>query len=334
MTIKRACVSRYGAIGDQVMITPVLRQLKKDGYHITVNVSEMGTKVLLHNPNIDRWLIHNTDSIPMDELPKHWESMSKNYDKFVNLSGVVEQSLLKHPKQSEYYLPKEERHEICNKNYIDHHMEIAGYPEIKGELPELFFTKEEHNWAKKMRRKYLGKYWVLWSLAGSSYHKAYPFTEYVATEFLDNHPDAVMWTVGDNLCKVWEWDHPRTKCMSGELDIRKSMLLCQYVDVVIGTETGVLNAASCWDTPKIIILSHSSEENLSKYWINVINLHADVQCYPCHQLHYEAGSCPSNKMMAEIPICMSGLGGKRVLNSMEILYNEKKRTGRDLVVTT
>ena len=70
------------------------------------------------------------------------------------------------------------------------------------------------------------------------------------------------------------------------------MIMAKYADLVIGPETGVLNAASCWDTPKIIFLSHSSEENLTKYWKNTTAMMPpDCECYPCHQLHY-SDCCP------------------------------------------
>jgi hypothetical protein len=34
-----------------------------------------------------------------------------------------------------------QRHEMCNRNYMDETMKIAGYPDRKGEQPELFFTR-------------------------------------------------------------------------------------------------------------------------------------------------------------------------------------------------
>ena len=43
---------------------------------------------------MDKILIHETDSIPTDELDDYWEELSKGYDKFINLSGSVEDNLL------------------------------------------------------------------------------------------------------------------------------------------------------------------------------------------------------------------------------------------------
>ena len=56
-------------------------------------------------------------------------------------------------------------------------------------------------------------------------------------------------------------------------------------DVVIGPETGVLNAASYIGLPhKIVMLSHSSKENLSKHWNNTTTLEPEYYpedfCYP------------------------------------------------------
>ena len=61
-----------------------------------------------------------------------------------------------------------------------------------------------------------------------------------------------------------EWEGTNMKHYSGTWGIRKSLLWTKYADLVIGTETGILNGAGCFDTPKIVMLSHSTEENLSK----------------------------------------------------------------------
>ena len=53
--------------------------------------------------------------------------------------------------------------------------------------------------------------------------------------------------VGDEACRLLEqgWEkEPRVVCLSGQLGIRDTLALAQQVEVVIGCETGVLNAVA------------------------------------------------------------------------------------------
>jgi len=74
------------------------------------------------------------------------------------------------------------------------------------------------------------------------------------------------------------------------------MSFAEAADLIIGTETGLLNAAGFMDTPKIITLSHSSPEMLTKHWKNTIALQQPkgVGCpkSPCRQLHGHDGRNP------------------------------------------
>lgn len=319
--MKKALVSRYGAIGDFIIMTPVLSHLKRAGYHITMDTVPMGRLILKHNPYIDAWIDHDI-SIPPDRLTGHFEELSKGYDLHVNLCESLEGTLLKVHWRDDFKKTKEELHAECNVNYYDKALEIAGFPEIKGLNGELYFSHDELAWARKFLNK-LGGYVVLWSLSGSSIHKAYPYTEEVANKFLAMHRDAVIVTVGDNLCHLLEWEHPRVIKKAGLLPIRKSLALTKYVNCVIGCETGILNAAACFDTPKVVLLSHSSEENLTKHWKNCISLSSGQDCQPCHKLHYTADYCEID-FQTLASKCMKDIPAERVLNALETHYRLTK----------
>jgi hypothetical protein len=45
---------------------------------------------------------------------------------------------------------------------------------------------------------------------------------------------------------------------------------------------------------KVVLLSHSNPENLTKHWVNTATLETDrekVPCYPCHRLHMDWTYC-------------------------------------------
>ena len=325
---KTACVVRYGAWGDGIMITPVLRLLKEDGYHVTVNCSEQVNEMIRNNPFVDKVIIHERNSVPRETLGAYWDEMAKKYDRFINLSESIEGSLLKVEGREDFGWPSVKRHAECNVNYYDRTLEIAGYGDIKGQNGELYFSIFEEQRAKAYRKKYKDKFLILWSLSGSSFHKTYPWAEMAAKAFLNTHPDAMIMTVGDALCEVLEWRHERTKCYSGKWPIRKSMIMTKYSDLVVATETGVVAASACFDTPKVVMLSHASEENLTKHWKNAYPVYdKGVQCQPCHQLHYTRESCPTDSSTGA-PLCMARLKPGQVVEAMEKAYSKWKNKSK------
>ena len=112
---------------------------------------------------------------------------------------------------------------------------------------------------------------------------------------LTTMPQARVVTVGDELSQMLEqgWEkEPRIVCKAGKYTIRQSMALLAECDMVVGSETGMLNAASHMPMPKIVFLSHSSAHNLTKHWVNTVALEpANTACYPCHMMHYSFEHC-------------------------------------------
>jgi len=316
--MKKVIVVRYGALGDLVMITPLLRKLKEDGYHVTLNMHKDPYPIVRRNPYVDEFMFHD-ESIPNEKLHEHWEELKKGYDRFINLSGSIEEGLLAVEGQENFDLSHEERHEKFNVNYYDRTMELGGYPDEKGYRGELFFSKYEHSWAQNFKARYSNRFLILWSLSGSSPHKTYPYAEYVAVAIQNAFPDIVMVTVGGIVEQVIEWKHPQTKNYCGEWDLWRSLIMTQYADLVVAPETGILNAAGCFDTPKIAMLSHSSEENLTKHFKNCDTVRGDVECSPCHKLIYSWEACEKNETTGS-PVCMAAIKPEAMYKLIEKHY--------------
>ena len=302
-----------GAIGDFIQSVPVLRKLKEDGYHVTLNCSEVAREVLKHCPYVDEFAVQIRDYVPnkgvtSGPLMEYWKELATKYDKFVNLTGSAEESLLvpdsrlmammeqmgeKHPELDEqnrfYNSIRAIREVVKDTNYYDNHLAKAGY-EDRGMNGELFFSEQEEIMAQGFRDKYAGRFIVMWVLSGSSYHKRYPYFQQAAQELIVKNPDILLVSVGDPECALLERSESnRYLPRAGRWVLRTTLVMTKYVDLVIGPETGILNAAGCFDTPKITMLSHSSHENLCKYWKNDFCLAPDpkdVFCHPCHVLHY------------------------------------------------
>jgi predicted SAM-dependent methyltransferase/ADP-heptose:LPS heptosyltransferase len=301
-TLGKTCgFVRYGAYGDLMQASSVLAALKAEGYHITLYTADPGWEVVKTDPSIDEFYLQSRGQVPDAALGSFWDYHSKKYDKWVNLSESVEGGLLAMSNRIVDTYDPAVRHALLDRNYLEYQHLIAG---VSNHAPAVHFyaTKEEQAWAKRERRAY-GDFVVVWSLAGSSVHKTWPWLDNAISGLLVDFPEVQVVLVGGEdgviLEKGWE-ETPRVHCKSGKWKIRETLAFTQQADVVIGPETGVLNAVSHEEMPKVIFLSHSTQENLTRDWVNTHSL-ASVGTHcagrgkdeapACHRLHHGWSRC-------------------------------------------
>jgi ADP-heptose:LPS heptosyltransferase/predicted SAM-dependent methyltransferase len=316
---KSVCVVRHGGYGDQLQAASLFPQLKREGFHITVLTTPKGHSVLKHDPHIDDWYLVDEDQVPNHELGPFWKVTAKHYDRFINLNESVEGVLLALPGRIQYTWPHALRHDMLNRNYAEHAAKLAQIPFT----PEgrFYESDEERAWAadlldvwraelnvaqpqpnRAQRRAGAmaseGMYLVMFALSGSSHHKFTPHQDAVIIAILRRLKRAVVVLVGDHACKILEAGivgGPRVKLLSGEISIRQTLALARQANLVIGPETGVLNSVAYEEgIKKVVLLSHSSTENLVKHWVNTTAVEGVAPCYPCHQIHYSSEACPKD----------------------------------------
>ena len=322
---KTVAVVRYGAIGDQMMASSVLPWLKDQGYHVTYYCqSGPGHECIKHDPHIDRFIIQDKDSVPPQFLGEFWGNEKKKYTKWINLSESVEGTLLACPDRVQFEWPNELRAKYLDRNYLEWTHELAQVPPPF--RAKFYSTDSEKEWAKKEKSKF-GRT-ILWSLAGSSGHKAWPHIDAVIAALMLGYRDVHVVLVGDDLCQILEqgWGkEPRVHCRSGKWTIRQSLSFAEIADLVVGTETGLLNAVGLMDVPKIINLSHSSEEMLTKHWVNVSVLKqpegGPCKKSPCRQLHGGNGTdpwtdCPKHAETGTA-LCQEAITPEQMWDAME-----------------
>jgi ADP-heptose:LPS heptosyltransferase len=333
VTQKRACIARYGALGDAIVMTPLIQQLAEDGYEVTINISPYCAPVFENNPYVSNVITQEKDLIPNVELGKYWNMWEQEYDKYINLSESIEGDLLQIEGRAKYFTTKAWRHEVGNKNYYDNTLARGGYPHVTGKNGTLYFTAAEERRAAKVFDAFPGKFVVLWALNGSSHHKVYPMMEPTLLEWFARHPDSRVITAGDYTAKLLEFPHPQLVPRAGQWSVRESLIACEHAQLVIGPETMLTNGAGCFDTPKIVLLSHSTKENLTKYFVNDYSLEpTEAPCWPCHQLHYSKESCPIGQMkdsdtgevLGQAPICALSIAPNTLLAQMEKVYQQWK----------
>jgi ADP-heptose:LPS heptosyltransferase/predicted SAM-dependent methyltransferase len=302
---KRALVCRFGAFGDLMQASSVFAGLKKQGYEVTLMCQRPGCDVVMHDPNIDHFMILDRDQVPNGNLMDFWEWQAKKYDKFVNLSESVEGTLLAMMERTPRWWTPIIRHEMMNKNYVEFQHKLAGLPHE----PEVHFypTPEEKEWARTTRAGMKGKHLVMWALAGSSIHKVWAGMDNVIAAILLEFKDTDIVLVGGPESVMLEagWEkESRVHRTSGKWTIRQTLAFLSQVDIVVGPETGVLNAAAQMDVWKICLLSHSTWENLTRDWTKTIAVWSDNTCCPgrgnneaqaCHTMHYTWDYCKQDK---------------------------------------
>jgi len=316
-----ACVVRYGGIGDMIQSSSILPWLKSKGYHITMMTTPQGQEIVKHDPHIDAFILQDKEQVPNNELRFFWQVWEQKFDKFINLSETVEVTLLAMPGSSLYQFPKSIREKMLDTNYLEMTHDVA---EIPHEFAQKYYpTSEEINWAIETKRKLQKEKGrgpvILWSLAGSSVHKTWPWLDTIVARLMTK-TNAIVVTVGDTLCQVLEtgWENEdRVYRRSGIWAIRESLAFAaQAADLVIGTETGLLNAVGPLSVPKIITLSHSSHENLTKHWEQTTVLSSDVDCYPCHQMHYDFSTCQRDEFSG-VAACQAGVTADMMWTAIE-----------------
>jgi ADP-heptose:LPS heptosyltransferase/predicted SAM-dependent methyltransferase len=332
---KTACVVRYGGIGDIIIATPVIRHLKQEGYHVTVNTSENGLEILRHNPNVDRIIYQGSNEVANAELEEYWERLSKNFDRFINLSGTCEEALLQIKRKSpDYDLPdKERRLKYGLINYYDYALKAAGI-DARGENGEIFLSNEEELNARIFRAATAGRFIVIWALGGSGPHKRFPFFNLCMEAFRREHPEVLFITVGGAPEKLLELccdDDPNFLHRAGRWTIRNVAAAVKYADLVVGPETGVLNIAGCFPTPKICMLTHSSWANLCKYWENDYSVQSRAACSPCHRMVFLENDCPKDERF-RVCQCASEFDPSDILPKMKEVYRKWRRQNSTLIV--
>jgi hypothetical protein len=296
----------------------VLAPLKRMGYMTEVLTSEPNHVVYFHNPHIDKLTVKNADrDLPRNDLvawQKWMEGRAHEYDVFVHASHSMEgrHSLFK--TMTAFWWPPEMRRKLCAGSFLETVHDIAGVPY---EFGPLYYTTEEERANAKQVTKPIGDRYICWVLSGSRIDKVYPYApnaigriikEVGAPVLLLGGPSekeqsmatmirdvvAVQNGTRDGVHIAVPAPEGGEKCWP----LRTSLALAHGASLVVSPDTGPAWAVAFEPMPKIMMLSHSSTDNISKHWINTTTLHANpdrVPCWPCHLLHDDPSTCVENK---------------------------------------
>ena len=321
---KKAMIVRYGAIGDMIFVSHLPRLLKEQGYYVVLNTQDTGAKIMMHNPYIDEVWFQDRDVIANQHLGEYWEKLSEGFDRFINLSQSIERRMCVCANNN----VTEEYPEWVNRrdeNYYDITMELAGFPEQKGLNGELYFTEQEEERAALFIEDFKDNFKVMIVPAGSAFSKAWPWWDIVFNDegVYQKAPEMVTISLGDDWGRLLDWEHKRHYNGCGKLTLRESLLLTKHADLVIGPDTGVINAAGSFGVPTICLLGQTSINNISKNWKNNYSVQSPSECSPCYRIIYDRDHCPLGKHSSNC-VCMEELKPHLVIRQIKKVYDTWK----------
>ena len=310
-----AGLSRFGGIGDDLIVAVALPGLKKKYGHVEVITGGDQAIVFENNPYIDKLSVTAKDSIP-NPNPEEWQAWFKRrsaeYDFFIHLSHSCETLRALLPTQTQFWWPAEWRRKFCGHNYLETVLDICGLPHEFG--PLFFPTDDEKSQAQETKKK-VGEKVIGWVISGTRVDKFHPYAPQAIARLIREVGPVVMLgapmsknletakAIQADVLKINSTDAGLHLALSSDeknpnWPVRRILTFAQACDVVISPDTGPAWAVAFEPNQKIIMLSHASQTNITRHWTNTTTLHADqtrVPCWPCHQLHNSGETCTPNK---------------------------------------
>lgn len=277
---KTAAIVRVGGHGDALWASSPIALLKEQGYHITAYVAVTGGEILRHDPHIDDLKVLPTTALTDEELLAYWAHEAPKYDRFINLVGSVETFSLAHDTNTRFYLPHALRHKLMNVNYLE---SVHTYADVPFDFRQKFYpSPEEHKLAGELRAKLPGPLVVI-APAGSGAVKYWPHGQRLMELLAERGVYSV--ALGDIRDPKFIGIDPYGSVVGMDWPVRVACAFALLSDAVVATESLIANAVAFEPMLKVVTLSHSSNENLTKHWTNTAAIEPKgVACHPCHRI--------------------------------------------------
>lgn len=335
-----AAVCRFGGVGDNLIAAGVIPGLARAGNRVEVITNKLAGEVFRHNPYVSKLSICEDNDQPGGgslDWQMWFQKRGHEYaGGLFHLSHTVETTLAFVPAQTQFWWPLEVRRQLCNTSYLDLALSICGAPFA----PAPLFWPSRGERAKAIETKAkMGEKVIGWILEGSRFDKVYPQSALCVARLIRETGAAVMLsgapgrrgyelakdiekvvvqqngsTAGLFLAMTVEESDDGPAC---EWPLRRSLAQLQVCDLVIGPDTGGMWSVAFSPMPKIMLLSHASPTNITKYWVNTTTMNADqkrVPCWPCHRLQDSTETCVSNKDNTGVA-CISDINAEAIIQA-------------------
>ena len=331
--------ARMGGVGDNLIAASVCKPLKELGFKVEVISQAPMACLFENNPFIDKLSVYEEKDFPKDMQAWHglFAMRAKEYERFVNLSHTGEATHAFFPSMTQFWWPEKFRRKIAAGSYLETTHDLLDVPYTFGRL--FWPTDEELEWAAELLRKIDKRPVIGWCLNGTRIDKVYPQAPMtiarlikeldVAVVMIGRGPPSPDFTLAEqalSMVRAQNGSHDGLFHIgTAELKVRNALAFAQSCDLIIAPDTGPAWAVAMEPTPKIMLHSHASVENITKHWVNTVSLHADpqqVSCWPCHRLHNDISTCRPNEF-DNGAACISSITPDRIVASARQLLGDQ-----------
>jgi len=294
----RILVDRRRALGDLVMITPVLRELRRRHPDAWLQVVTEEPGVLHNNPNV-------SSVVKPDEMQK-----ADPWDLYVNLNDAYEEQVTSHYVDSYLY-------RAFGKDGLDldHSPEIFPTSEERGNVDDVleqigsnYIVVHMRRWAWENKNIDL----EIWSALFTRLHEKYPGLKIVAVGAqYDFHVPA---------------EPDKFVDLVGQLTIGEIQYLISRARAFVGPDSGPFHIAGTTATPIVALISHLLPEQIlptrgGEFGKDVTVITSDVGCLGC----YSRQTPPVRELACENEVkfvCSKSFDNLKIFNALEKLLDE------------
>ena len=323
--IKKVLIFRFGAIGDVVHSTALIRSLKKHDPEIAIHylTTKTPSQLLERDPDLDKlWISEEKSYKYLSKLAT--ELKKEKFDLCINLQPSIRTRIFSVLTGSKYILTYKKTFKIhAVKNFwitakplfkdmeLDKEIKIYIPEEIKEKISENLSTDKKiigfnmgANTARQ-GRKWPLKYWIeLAKITIEKYDCEIALT--------GSHEDK---EISETLLDI----SPNIKSFCRKLSIIESAALLSKCDVVISGDTGPLHIATAVGVPVIGLYGSMPVSRTGPYGENNSILYSDRKCVPCNRRR-----CKLIKKKEEYTPCMEDITPDKVFNIVEKHLNIDK----------
>ena len=245
-------VRRRAALGDVIMSTGVVRELKKR-YHCEIDVATEYPNVFNNNPHVRA--IYHTEVMPNPAA----------YDLYVNLDDAYEHNPVNHYLDSYFY-------------------RAFGTSAVDNKAVELFANENDHSVVDAFCHDHvLDKFIVIhirqwyWALKNMSWDTWYNVFEQLFTE----RTDFKIVTVGSAQDGTVE-QHPLFVDAREILNVQQQKLLMDRARCFVGIDSGPYHIAAASSTHMVSLHTHLLPERIAPTWKAVMPILSAVDCVGCN----------------------------------------------------
>lgn len=318
-TIKKILVIRLSSLGDILLTTPVIGELRKMYPKAEINfvIQKQFSDVYLYNPNINKKIIFRKEIA--DTLNK--ELAAENYDLVIDLqNNWKSRSLTKNVSQNIIRFKKPALKKLLlvwfkinllkeNKSIVSRYAEAADIT-LEGKVLELFLPKESKS-QLGLNKNYIG-----FCPGAKHFTKRWPSDYFAAlgNELTKLGYQIVLFggTSEKELCNEITGKIKDAINLQAEDNLVQVAVDMQKCKLIVTNDSGLMHVASAVGTPVVAIFGSTVREfGFSPYGVrNLILENNFLSCRPCS--HIGRSNCPKKHFK-----CMKEVTPQGVLQSIQ-----------------